>query len=131
MLRPVEAQPCAWEGPREGRDLGGNSLQKEGNTKRVSVPIALAVVTLAALIGCSESQSSSGNYGPEANGPGLAHNPASMMRAKLNAMSVPERLAYIKKHRDVIGTVAGAPPAQHLSGKTQRSPSTASKSAGK
>jgi hypothetical protein len=30
------------------------------------------------------------------------------MREKLNAMSVPDRLAYIKKHREVVEVVAGA-----------------------
>lgn len=33
---------------------------------------------------------------------------AAQLRAKLNAMSVPDRIAYIKKHHDAVRTLAGA-----------------------
>ncbi len=61
--------------------------------------LGLFLFTVPLVVGCGQ---------PADAPPTHPMSQAAQMRAKLNAMSVPDRLAYIKQHREVIRTVAGA-----------------------
>ncbi|HEY3779578.1 MAG TPA: hypothetical protein VGL56_00740 [Fimbriimonadaceae bacterium] len=64
--------------------------------------ICLALFVIPVLSGCSQ--------GPSYTLPAHPVTAGGQMREKLNAMSVPDRIAYIKKHHEVMATMAGASP---------------------
>jgi hypothetical protein len=60
--------------------------------------IGLVLLVTPPLVGCGQSDAM----------PAHPRSPAMQLRAKLNAMSVPDRLAYIKKHPGTVQAMVGA-----------------------
>jgi len=60
--------------------------------------IGSVLLIISLLVGCGRSNAL----------PAHPQSPAMQLRAKLNAMSVPDRLAYIRKHPGTVQAVVGA-----------------------
>ncbi|HEY3779577.1 MAG TPA: hypothetical protein VGL56_00735 [Fimbriimonadaceae bacterium] len=85
------------------------------NNRKVSLLVVQAGITvclLAAAIGCGDSSTAQTAAAPGKGTAGAApaRTPGAQLKSQLNAMSVPDRIAYLKAHHDTQGMMNGGGP---------------------
>ena len=78
--------------------------------KLMIIKVGIAACVLAIVAGCGQSSAQTSG----AAGKMTHENPATQLRTQLNAMSVPDRLAYLKQHKGAVQTMSGGSPPIHL-----------------
>ncbi|HEY3780653.1 MAG TPA: hypothetical protein VGL56_06190 [Fimbriimonadaceae bacterium] len=73
---------------------------------KIVYQLTFAVCLLAVASGCGQSPAVQGSSGGTVGQIGQG-SPGVGMKAKLNAMSVPDRLAYLKQHPEAVRAISG------------------------